>query len=229
VGPLGTETARRWAGDATVTRVLVTRHPAERLDRDSGDLAAHLRTQRRRCCPGPLAVRPPNRWRWAAPPGWSPPPNAPRWGCGMVVAGSPAVTGRWPGATPTTCATGSTVAPPTSTTWCWCAAPTTTRSTRAAGACTATPTSSSPPHHPTDDDPPPHDAAVQGHEDIRSGLPGAAGLPRVSDQEVPARRPDRLQGPSMAAAPPSRRAPTSTRGRSGPAAAARTTPAPTTA
>jgi hypothetical protein len=39
-GPLGAETARRWACDATVTRVLVTRHPhqqpAEEPDRPAG-------------------------------------------------------------------------------------------------------------------------------------------------------------------------------------------------
>jgi hypothetical protein len=55
VGPLPAETARRWACDATVTRVLVTRHPhhhpagdddhdpAEEPDSDPGDLPARLR------------------------------------------------------------------------------------------------------------------------------------------------------------------------------------------
>jgi hypothetical protein len=46
MGPLPAETARRLACDATLTRVLVTRHPAaERGDSDPpGDLAARLRT-----------------------------------------------------------------------------------------------------------------------------------------------------------------------------------------
>jgi hypothetical protein len=49
------------------------------------------------------------------------------------------------------------------------------------------------------------------------------------DCGVPARRLDPLEGRPTVDGPPSRRAPTSRRGRSGPAAGLRTTPAPTTA
>jgi hypothetical protein len=82
-----------------------------------------------------------------------------------VAAASPVVTGRWPGARATTCATGSTAAPPTWATWCCCAVGIIMRCTRAAGGLTATPTARSPPSHPTDDEPPPREA-VQGHQDI---------------------------------------------------------------
>jgi hypothetical protein len=183
VGPLPAATARRLACDATVTRVLVTRHPhqpagdgdhhpaGERSDGDSAVQAADADpataglAARLRAAMGLLPRRwvapDPNRWRWAAPPGWSPHRNGPPWRCGMGAAGSPLVTGRWPGATPTTCATGSTVAPPTWPTWCCCGVGTIMRSTRAAGGCTATLTASSPlPHRPTDDDHPPHKAAA---------------------------------------------------------------------
>jgi hypothetical protein len=94
VGPLPAETARRLACDAAVTRVLVTRHHRDHhrdghpehhhpTGKGSGDgdpatgLAARLRAAME-LLPRCLVVRRPSRWRWGAPPGWSPPPNAPR-------------------------------------------------------------------------------------------------------------------------------------------------------
>jgi hypothetical protein len=81
VGPLPAETARRLACDATLTRVLVTRHPHpvgqdgdHHTVRESGDgdpaagLAARLRAAMG-LLPRRLGVPPPSRWRWAAPPG----------------------------------------------------------------------------------------------------------------------------------------------------------------
>jgi hypothetical protein len=49
--------------------------------------------RRRRCCRPPLAAPPPSRWRSAAPPGWSAPPNGPRWRSATAAAPSPAATG----------------------------------------------------------------------------------------------------------------------------------------
>jgi hypothetical protein len=64
-----------------------------------------------------------------------------------------------------------------------------------------------------------------------AGLPAPhlTGGQAARDREAPARRPAPLAGQSTEDGPPSRRGSTSTRGRSGPAAAAHTTPAPTTA
>jgi Domain of unknown function (DUF222) len=89
VGPLPAETARRLACDATVTRVQVTRHHRDPIRQDDGDsagelgdldpaggLAAHLRTAMI-LLPRPWVVPGRSRWRWAAPPGSSPPPSAP--------------------------------------------------------------------------------------------------------------------------------------------------------
>jgi hypothetical protein len=108
VGPLPAETARRLACDAAVTRVLVTRHPHHPVgdgdhhqtgpgdyyplgadDRHLGYGVQRQRRPRRRAgrpaayrhdaaAPG-AGWRPHrSRWRWAAPPGWSPLPNAAR-------------------------------------------------------------------------------------------------------------------------------------------------------
>jgi hypothetical protein len=77
MGPLAAETARRLACDAAVTRVVVARHHRDVAPQDDRDLAARLRTAIP-CCPRCWVVRRPSRWRWAAPPGWSPPPSAPR-------------------------------------------------------------------------------------------------------------------------------------------------------
>jgi Domain of unknown function (DUF222) len=137
-GPLPTETVRRLACDATLTRVLVTRHPHLHPAQDGGDatggLAARLRAAVALLPPPSVAPRP-SRWRSAAPPGSSHPPSAPRWRSATAAVCSPAATGHRPGATPTTCATGCTAAPPTWPTWCCCAAPTTAPSTKAASTC----------------------------------------------------------------------------------------------
>jgi hypothetical protein len=145
IGPLPTETARRLACDAAVTRVLVTRHhphadhhPAQERDRDgdgAGDLAARLSTAIT-LLPPALGGAPPSRWRSAAPLGSSRRPNGPRWRSATAAAATPAATGHRPGARPTTCATGYAAAPPIWATWCCCAAPTTAPSTKAASACT---------------------------------------------------------------------------------------------
>jgi hypothetical protein len=82
VGPRPAEAARRLACDAAVTRVLVTRHPT--TTRLQG-LTTVTRPAGWRpgcgppwtCCPPPLVVPPRSRWRWVAPPGSSPPANAP--------------------------------------------------------------------------------------------------------------------------------------------------------
>jgi hypothetical protein len=77
VGPLPAATARRLAGDAALTRVLVTRDRDGDGHNSTGDLAARLRTAMTlppRC----WVVPDRNRWRWAAPPGWSLLRSAPR-------------------------------------------------------------------------------------------------------------------------------------------------------
>jgi hypothetical protein len=161
-GSLPVDTCQRLACDAALTRVLVARHrhhpgghrQAAGSDHpaDPDGLAARLRAAVA-LLPAALGGAPPNRWSWVAPYGSCRPPSASPWRCVTAAAASPAVTGRSPGVTHTTCATGCTAARPTSPTSCCCAAPITVPCTRAAGGCTATPTASSPPPRRTDDDP----------------------------------------------------------------------------
>jgi Domain of unknown function (DUF222) len=86
LGPLAPKACRRLACDSALTRVLVTRHPS-----DHDDPGDHH-----------LGGAPANPWIWAAPPGWSPRPNAPRWPCVSAAVSSPTASGPWPGARPTT-------------------------------------------------------------------------------------------------------------------------------
>jgi hypothetical protein len=73
-GPLPAETVRRLACDATVTRVLVTRHhdnsdhPATITAPGSPVTWRHGSTRRWRCWRPRLLGRPPSRWRSATPP-----------------------------------------------------------------------------------------------------------------------------------------------------------------
>jgi hypothetical protein len=113
------------------------------------------------CCPQSWVGRLPSRWRSAAPAASSPPSNAPPWPCAAAAVGSPAATGRWPGARPTICATGSMAAPPTWPTWRCCAGPTTGRSTRAGGGWPGARTAGWPPPHRTENTVPRREPAAR--------------------------------------------------------------------
>jgi hypothetical protein len=82
----------------------------------------------------------PSPWTSAAPPGSSPPPNAPPWPSATAAVSSPAVTAPFPGARPTIWSTGWMAAPPIWTTWSCCAGPTIGPSMRAAGGSSTGPT-----------------------------------------------------------------------------------------
>ncbi len=128
---LGGETARRLACDAAVTRAIVRRHPDHATGDDSlaqHDGHAHAYAAGDAADGGGLAAA----LRAAIA---TLPPAAPR----------SAATARHRGPTPTTCTTGSTAAPPASTTWSCCAGSTTAPSTSAAGTSTATPPAARPP------------------------------------------------------------------------------------
>ena len=156
IGPLDPEACRRLACDGTLTRVLVTRHPTNPqtpsdgpgsggrpLARDTdaeegsaasnpggeGELAARLQATLT-LLPPVLGGAPTQPLEVGRTSRVVTPPNVLPWLSATAAVSSPAVRGPWPGAKPTTCATGSPAAPPTWPTWPWCAEPTTGRSTR---------------------------------------------------------------------------------------------------
>jgi uncharacterized protein DUF222 len=141
VGPLPAQTARRWACDAAVTRMVVAR---QRLDGDGadpdGDLAARLRAA--------MTLLPPTLGGAPTQPlelGRATRVITPAQHTALVVRDGGC---RFPGCdrpvawceVATTWSTGSTAARRIWTTWCFCAAPTIVRSTRAAGAWPGIPT-----------------------------------------------------------------------------------------
>jgi Domain of unknown function (DUF222) len=156
-GPLDPEACRRLACNGAVTRVLVTRHPTGHHHHhghddpdghpghdglgDDGDLAARLQAAAALLPPvlggapsQPLEVGRSSRVV----------PAAQRAALAVRDGGCvfPGCHAPWPGAKPTTCATGSTAAPPTWPTWPCCAGPTSGRSTKAAGGWPGRPTGS---------------------------------------------------------------------------------------
>jgi hypothetical protein len=94
-----------------------------------GSQAERLRTAAALLPPVRVGRRP-SRWRWGGPAGSSRPPKEPPWPSATAAGSSPAVRGRWPGAKPTTCATGCMAGGPTFPTWPCCAGPTAGRSMR---------------------------------------------------------------------------------------------------
>jgi hypothetical protein len=161
--PLEPQACRRLACDATITRVIVSRHPegcthgpgSDPNDPAGSDLEGLLRAVLAKL-PRPWAAPPPGPWMWAAPPGWSARPNAAPWPSATAAVSSPAVRGRWPDAKPIMSGIGWMAAPPTWTTWPWSAGPITGASMRAAGGWPADPTGASPPPHPIEELGPPN-------------------------------------------------------------------------
>jgi hypothetical protein len=157
-GPLHPEACRRLACDATLTRVLVTRHPMRhdpgadagavpqllrgplvRNPSESEGLAGRLRVALAKL-PRSWVERPASRWRWGGPAGSSNPPSGPPWSSATAAVSSRAASDRRPGARPTIWSTGCTAAAPTWPTWPWSAGPIIGRSMRGAGGWPAAPT-----------------------------------------------------------------------------------------
>jgi Domain of unknown function (DUF222) len=185
VWPLDPAACRRLACDGAVTRVLVTRHQTDpdhdQLHHhdhdplpDPTDEAALAPGSKRRCgcCPRPLVGHRPSRWSSAAAPGWSARPNAPPWWSATAAARWRAATDPRAGVRPIIWSTGSMAAPPTWTTWPWCAAPIIGRCMRAAGGWAAVPMAASRPSRRIEDPAPRPDPATPTTANrIRTQLP----------------------------------------------------------
>jgi hypothetical protein len=168
--PLSPQACRRLACDAAVTRVLSAASPPTPVRSSPAD-SATLRICRhqtwRACsgrswpsCPRSSVGRPPSRWMWAAPPGWSARPSVRPWPCATAAVCSRAAAARSAGAKPIMCGTGCTAARPTWPTWPWSAGNITGPSTTAAGTWPADPTGATPPPHRAEDTTPSPDPAV---------------------------------------------------------------------
>jgi hypothetical protein len=174
-GPLAPEACRRLACDGTVTRVVVSRQPTPQPHPDHGPAepcqgddetvaagdrhgAAGLEARLRAAAillPPVLGGAPSQPLEVGRATRVVQPANAPPLPSATAAVGSLPVTGRWPGAKPTTCGTGCMGARPTWPTSPCCVEPTTGRSRRAAGNWPADPMGAAPPPHPTDDSVPP--------------------------------------------------------------------------
>ena len=156
-GPLGPAGCRRLAGDGTLTRVLVTRHPnghhraGRSPDLGVGDrptipdphaLAGiqHQLAQATARLPPTLGGAPTQPLEVGRASRVIQRPSTPPWPCVTRAVSFPPATGPFPGATPTTSSIGWMAAPPTWPIWPWGAGPITGPSMRAAGGWAAAPT-----------------------------------------------------------------------------------------